>query len=170
MTADVITVLAVVAGITWLGVLLVAALRNRGGAEEVPPNLRPGIDDQRLETKRLESGQKAAILFSAFLAVSLPLYFLGETSRQEGFVEEFDEASVERGAHVVEEFGCFNCHGPLGVGGSAQFVEQRSGVTVSWAAPSLDDVLYRFDEEELNFWITGGTRQCRPGAWQVAVP
>ena len=85
---DVVIVLAVVAGIVWLGVLLVAALRNRGGEEEVAPNLKPGIDDQRLETKRLEGGQKAAIGFAAFLAISLPLYFLGETNRQEGFVEK----------------------------------------------------------------------------------
>lgn len=168
MTADVIIVLAVVAGITWLGVLLVSALRNRGGAEEVPPNLKPGIDDQQLETRRLEGGQKAAIVFSAFLAVSLPLYFLGETSRQEGFVEEFDESAVERGEHIVEEFACFTCHGPLGSGGSAQFVEQRSGVTVAWAAPSLDDVLYRYDEDELNYWITFGRGNTPMPAWGLA--
>jgi hypothetical protein len=49
--------------------MLVSALRNRGGEEEVAPNLKPGIDDQQLETKRLENGQKAAIAFSAFLAI-----------------------------------------------------------------------------------------------------
>jgi len=168
MTADVITVLAVVAGIIWLGLMLVAALRNRGGAEEVSPNLKPGIDDQELETRRLERGQKAAIAFSAFLAVSLPLYFLGENSRQEGFVEEFSEASVERGEHLVAEFACFDCHGPLGSGGSAPFVEQRSGVSVSWDAPSLDDVLYRYDEDEVNFWVTFGRGNTPMPAWGLA--
>ena len=84
MTSSVITVIAVVVGIAWLGVLLVSALRNRG-KEEVPPNLKPGINDQELETTRLETGQKAAIAFSAFLAISLPLYFLSEPARQEGF-------------------------------------------------------------------------------------
>lgn len=167
MTADVITVLAVVAGIIWLGLILVSALRNRGGAEEVSPNLKPGIDDQHLETRRLERGQKAAIAFSAFLAIALPLYFLGENNRQEGFVEEFDEASVERGEHIVEEFGCFDCHGPLGSGGSAPYVEQRSGVTVSWAAPSLDDVLYRYNVDELNFWITYGRANTPMPPWGV---
>lgn len=168
MTADVITVLAVVAGIIWLGLMLVAALRNRGGAEEVSPNLKPGIDDQELETRRLERGQKAAIAFSAFLAVSLPLYFLGENSRQEGFVEEFSEASVVRGEHLVAEFACFDCHGPLGSGGSAPFVEQRSGVSVSWESPSLDDVLYRYDEDEVNFWITFGRGNTPMPAWGLA--
>ncbi|HUG09234.1 MAG TPA: c-type cytochrome [Acidimicrobiia bacterium] len=165
MTADVIIVLAVVAGIIWLGLMLVSALRNRGGMEEVAPNLKPGIDDQQLETRRLEGGQKAAIAFSAFLAISLPLYFLSENNRQEGFVEEFADASVDRGEHLVEEFACFDCHGPLGSGGSAQFVEQRSGISVSWAAPRLDDVLYRYDEDEVNFWITYGRGNTPMPAW-----
>lgn len=167
MTADIITVLAVVAGILWLGIMLVSALRNRGGAEEVAPNLKPGIDDQQLETRRLETGQKYAIGFAAFLAVALPLYFLGEPARQEGFVHEFDESSVERGEHIVEEFACFSCHGPLGSGGSAAYVEKRSGVAVSWTAPSLDDVLYRYNEDELNFWITFGRGNTPMPAWGV---
>jgi len=167
MTADIITVLAVVAGILWLGLMVVSALRNRGG-EEVSPNLKPGIDDQQLETRRLEKGQKVAIAFSAFLAISLPLYFLGETNRQEGFVEEFAHESIERGEHLVEEFGCFNCHGPLGVGGIARFVEKRSGVAVSWAAPSLDDVLYRFDKSEVNFWVTFGRGNTPMPGWGLA--
>lgn len=168
MTADVIIVLAVVAGIIWLGLMLISALRNRGGAEEVAPNLKPGIDDQHLETRRLEGGQKAAIAFSAFLAISLPLYFLGENDRQEAFVEEFSEASVVRGEHLVEEFACFECHGPLGAGGSATYVEQRSGITVSWAAPRLDDVLYRYDRDEVNFWITFGRGNTPMPAWGLA--
>lgn len=168
MTSSVITVLAVVAGIIWLGVLLVSALRNRGGAEEVAANLKPGIDDQQLETRRLETGQKAAILFSAFLAISLPLYFLGETNRQEGFVEDFSAEQVQRGAAIVEEFKCFSCHGPLGAGGVAQFVEKRSGVTVGWTAPSLNDVLYRYEPDEVTHWITYGRANTPMPAWGVA--
>ena len=88
-------------------------------ARKIAPNLQPGIDDQHLETRRLEKSQKVAIVGSAFLVISLPLYFLGETNRQEGFVEDFAHESVERGEHLVEEFACFSCHGPLGAGGSA---------------------------------------------------
>ncbi|HEY7468302.1 MAG TPA: c-type cytochrome [Acidimicrobiia bacterium] len=164
MTANIITVLAVVAGIAWLGVLFVSAIRNRGG-EEVSPNLRPGITDEEMETRRLETGQKAAIAFSAFLAVSLPLYFLTEPERQAGFVEEFEEASVERGAHIVEEFACFSCHGPEGSGGSARYVEKRSGVTVNWAAPSLNDVFFRYEEDEVIFWVTYGRGNTPMPAW-----
>ncbi len=167
MTTNLITVLAVGAGITWLAVVLVSAFRNRGG-EEIPPNLQPGITDQVLETRRLEKGQKAAIAFSAFLAISLPLYFLSEPARQQGFVEQFAEESITRGEHIVTEFKCFNCHGPLGVGGAVAYVEKRSGVTVSWIAPSLNDVLYRYDESELNFWITFGRGNTPMPPWGLA--
>lgn len=168
MTADVIIVLAVIAGVTWLAVMLVSALRNRGGVEEVPPNLKPGIDDQELETRRLERGQKAAVAFAGFLAVSLPLYFLTENSRQDAFVDEFWEASVDRGEAIAEEFACFDCHGPLGVGGVASFVEPRSGVAVSWDAPPLDDILYRYNENEVNFWITFGRSNTPMPPWGLA--
>lgn len=164
MTGNVITVLAVVIAIIWLGLMVVSALRGRRG-EQISRNLQPGMNDQQLETNRLERGQRAAIAFSAFLAIALPLYFLGETARQEGFEEEFAEASVERGEHIVAEFGCFDCHGPLGVGGTAQYVEPRSGITVSWAAPSLNDVFYRYDRDEVDFWITFGRGNTPMPAW-----
>ena len=167
MTADFIIVIAVVAGIAWLGVVFVSAIRNRG-REEVPSNLRPGTSDQEMETRRLETGQKAAIAFSAFLAISLPLYFLGEPDRQTGFEEQFEHESIDRGEHLVVEFACFSCHGPEGVGGTASFVEKRSGVTVAWTAPSLNDVLYRYDEDELNFWITFGRGNTPMPAWGLA--
>jgi mono/diheme cytochrome c family protein len=166
MTANIITVIALVAGIAWLGMLFVSAIRNRGG-EEVAPNLRPGIDDEKIETRRLEGGQKAAIAFSAFLAISLPLYFLTEQERQAGFVDEFSTASVERGEHIVGEFACFSCHGPEGSGGTTSYVEKRSGVTVSWAVPSLDDVFFRYDEDEVNFWVTYGRGNTPMPAWGI---
>ena len=166
MTANIITVIALVAGIAWLGMLFVSAIRNRG-SEEVAPNLRPGIDDEKIETRRLEGGQKAAIAFSAFLAISLPLYFLTEQQRQEGFVVEFAEGSIERGEHLVEEFGCFNCHGPEGSGGVAPYVEKRSGIAVEWAAPSLNDVFFRYAEDEVNFWVTYGRGNTPMPAWGI---
>jgi mono/diheme cytochrome c family protein len=166
MTANIITVIALVAGIAWLGMLFVSAIRNRGG-EEVAPNLRPGIDDEKIETRRLEGGQKAAIAFSAFLAISLPLYFLTEPERQAGFVDEFSTASTTRGEHIVAEYLCFNCHGPEGSGGTTNYVEKRSGVSVAWAVPSLDDVFFRYDEDEVNFWVTYGRGNTPMPAWGI---
>lgn len=167
---ELVTVLAVVAGIAWLGVLLVAALRNRG-AEEIPPNLQPGIDDQQLETRRLEKSQKAAIAFSAFLTVALPLYFLSEPSRQTGFSDQFAEESVARGAELVAPvvgFDCFSCHGPLGAGGSASYIEPHTGVAVQWTAPRLDDIFYRYAEDEVAYWITFGRANTPMPAWGLA--
>ncbi len=167
MTGSVITVIAVVAGIAWLAVLGVQAVRNRG-SEEIAPNLSPGITNAELETRRLETGQKAAIAFSAFLAISLPLYFLGEQDRQDSFVEEFAAESVTRGEHLVKEFACFSCHGPGGSGGVAPYIEKRSGVTVQWFAPSIDDVFFRYDENEINFWVTFGRGNTPMPAWGLA--
>lgn len=166
MTASFITLIAVVAGIAWLALLGVSAVRNRG-SEEIPHNLAPGLTNAEIETSRLETGQKAAIAFSALLAISLPLYFLGELDRQESFVEEFAGESIARGEHIVEEFACFSCHGPEGVGGSAQFVEQRSGVTVSWTAPALNDILFRYDEDEVNYWVTFGRGNTPMPPWGI---
>lgn len=166
MSSNIVITLAAIGGIAWLGFILVNALRRRG-PEEIPSNLAPGTTDDAMETTRLETTQKAAVLLSAFLAVSIPLYFLGEPNRQEGFVTQFDQESVDRGAALVVEFGCFDCHGPDGTGGTAPFVEQRSGVTVLWAAPSLNDIFYRYDEDEVDYWITYGRGNTPMPPWGV---
>jgi len=162
----VITVVAVIA-IGWLVFLGVGALRSRG-PEEVSPNLAPGMTDDHLETGRIERYQQAAVLFSAFLALSLPLYFLYEPGRQEGFVDEFHEQNVERGKVAYETgFQCQNCHGPEGIGGSAAFVDPRTGAAVTWAAPSLNDVFYRYSRDEVAYWITYGRPGTPMAAWGV---
>ncbi len=162
----VITIVAVVA-IGWLVFLGISALRSRG-PEEVAPNLAPGITDDRLETTRIERYQQAAVLFSAFLALSLPLYFLFEPGRQQGFAVEFHDTSVERGTVAFETgFQCQNCHGPAGVGGAAAFVDRRSGASVSWTAPSLNDIFYRYSRDEVAYWITYGRAGTPMAAWGV---
>lgn len=165
MSSNIVITLAAIGGIAWLGFILVNAIRRRG-PEEIPSNLSPGTTDDEMETRRLENSQKAAVLLSAFLAVSVPLYFLGEQDRQSGFEEQFDEESVARGAALVEEYQCFSaCHGPDGTGGVASFIEQRSGVEVQWEAPSLDDVFYRYEEDEVNYWITYGRGNTPMPPW-----
>jgi hypothetical protein len=98
----VIITIVVIAAIAWLAVLGVSALRSRG-SEEVPANLAPGESDDFMETRRLERSQQAAVLLSAFLAVGIPLYFLGEPARQESFVDAYQEESVARGLAHYEE-------------------------------------------------------------------
>lgn len=167
MTPSVVITIVTVGAIAWLAFLGVSALRRRG-SEEIPPNLSPGSTDDRLETRRLERVQQMAVLTTAFLAVSLPLYFLGEQDRQENLAAEYHGESVTQGEHLVEEFACFTCHGPGGSGGSATFVEKRSGVSTLWAAPSLNDIFYRYQPEEVNFWVTYGRPNTPMPAWGVA--
>ena len=167
MSSSLVVTLAVIGGVAWLAFLGVSALRTRG-KEQVPQNLAQGRSDEELETNRLERFQQVAVLISGFMAVSLPLYFLGETQRQESFVDQFNEESVGRGEHLVEEFACFSCHGAGGSGGSAVYIEKRTGVTVTWSAPSLNDVLYRYSPDEVNFWVTYGRPNTPMPPWGVA--
>ena len=95
----------------------------------------------------------------------IPLYYLGEENRQEEFVEYFDEVSVERGENLYEEFGCGNCHGVDGSGGAASYVEKRSGVSVTWAAPAINNVFYRYDSEEIRYWLIYGRANSPMPAW-----
>jgi len=90
---------------------------------------------------------------------------LGEQNRQEEFIEYFDEVSVERGEHLYEEFGCGNCHGVDGSGGAASYVEKRSGVSVIWAAPAINNVFYRYDSEEIRYWLIFGRANSPMPAW-----
>ena len=166
MSSSLVVTLAVIGGVAWLAFLGVSAMRTRG-KEEIPQNQAPGRSDEELETSRLERFQQVAVLLSGFMAVSLPLYFLGETQRQESFVDQFHEESVGRGEHLVEEFACFSCHGAGGSGGSALYIEKRTGVTVSWAAPSLNDVMYRYSPDEVNFWVTYGRPNTPMPPWGV---
>jgi mono/diheme cytochrome c family protein len=164
VSSTVIITLVVIGAIVWLAVLGVSALRSRG-SEEVPANLAPGETDESMETRRLERAQQAAVLLSAFLAVGIPLYYLGEPARQDSFVEAYAEESVARGLAHFEEYQCASCHGADGGGGAAAYVEKRSGVNVSWVAPSINDVFYRYDRDEVRYWLVYGRQNSPMPAW-----
>ena len=120
--------------ITLLSLAIVGALayfaavgfRGSGKNEEIPANLTKYKSDDELETKHLDKSLSWAVLIASLLTIMIPLYYLGEDSRQESFVEEFEDVSVERGHHLYEEFGCGNCHGVDGGGGAASYVEKRN--------------------------------------------
>jgi mono/diheme cytochrome c family protein len=164
MNSAVVITIVVVAAFIWLAVLIVAALRSRG-SEEVPSNLAPGASDEIMETKRLERAQQAAVVLSAFLAIGLPLYYLGETQRQDTFVTDFAQESVARGLAHWTEYKCFNCHGADGGGGVALYTEKRTGVQVSWTAPSINDVFYRYNRDQVRYWLIYGRQNSPMPAW-----
>lgn len=151
--------LAVAVLLAWMAYLFLNTRQKRASANEAsPPNLSQPISDEELENTKLTKVLRAALFGSILLAIVLPWYAINEPDRQAAAAETISEEDAEAGEHwySLEGFQCVNCHGPAGSGGAAPFVEGRSGVSVSWKVPSLNDVFYRYSEEEVAQWIVFG--------------
>lgn len=153
----------------FIGWLTYAVTRGpaRPTQEAPPPNLEPYMTDDALESKRLNRVLGAALITTAILAIVMPLYYLNESDRQLAAEHRFGEIAIDRGHHWFEEFQCVDCHGVTGGGGVASFIEPRSGMAVSWAAPSLDDIFLRYSVDEITYWITFGRPGTPMPAWGV---
>ena len=165
MTSSLSITLIALGIIAALAFFTAAGFRGSGKVSDYAPNLSKYRNDDDLETKTLDRTLTVAVLIASLLTIMIPLYYLGEQDRQEGFVEEFDEVSVERGEHLYEEFGCGNCHGVDGSGGAASYVEKRSGINVTWTAPAINNVFYRYDDEEVRYWLIYGRANLPMPAW-----
>ena len=142
-----------------MGWLFVNSRRSRASSSEAaPPNQSPPASDDELENTKLTKILRAALVGAALLAIALPWYAANEPDRQAEAAVAIEELDIEEGGHwfSTEGFGCADCHGPLAGGGAAAYTEERSGVEVSWDAPALDDVTYRYDDEEVEYWIVFG--------------
>lgn len=139
-----------------------------GSEIELAPNRKPYYDDEELETKKLDLSLAAGVGTLAIIALALPLYWLGEPGRQEGYVDITDRISADRGGEAYEEL-CAQCHGAEGVGGAAAFTvldeEGRFITSVSWAAPALNNIMYRFSEDEITHILNFGRPQSPMPAW-----
>jgi mono/diheme cytochrome c family protein len=153
---------SVVVGIALFALLIWAAVavnaRRPSRLEATPQNLQPFLTDDELESTRISRVLLAALAVLAVLALVIPIYYLGEADRQASATEARIEVDIEQGEHWFEEFQCSFCHGANGGGGGAKFIEPRSGNETSWAAPSINDVFLRYNEDEVRFWITFGRR------------
>jgi len=152
-------ILVVALLLVWMGYLFVNSRRSKAAAQEAaPPNLSPGASDVELENKKLTRVLRAALLGSALMAIIMPWYALNEPGRQQAFADATIELDIEEGAHWYspDAFLCADCHGPAGGGGATTYNEERSGVDTNWAVPSLDDIFFRYDEEEVRHWIVFG--------------
>ncbi len=156
--------LAVLSVLAWL-TFLTQRSRVRHRRRPDPLNQSYFMDDDTMETKRLNSILLSALVATVVLAIIMPVYYLNEAGRQAAAAERLDEIAVERGHEWYLEYQCGNCHGPSGGGGGADFVEARSGLTTSWAAPSINDVLYRYTVDEARFWLTYGRAGTPMPAW-----
>ena len=165
---------AAAVGVVLLGLAVLAnAGRPPRRGTEVPANLSPYQSDAELESRRLNRVLGWALIVTIIVAISLPIYFLTESGRQEAFAEEGHEEAIAAGEVLFNEpveptdhaFGCSGCHGAAGVGGAAEFIDPRTGETVTWAAPPLNDVLYRYSYEETEFWVIWGRAGSPMPAW-----
>lgn len=158
----VVVTLAVSAFLIWASYLVLSSRRSKQAIpEETPRNLQPGLSDDEMENKRLTRVLGSAVVAAAALAVVMGIYYANEPGRQVAAAEEFIEVDLEEGHKWFQTFECISCHGADGGGGVAEFVEARSGLTVSWTAPSINDVFYRYDRSEIEFWVVYG-RQGSP--------
>jgi mono/diheme cytochrome c family protein len=178
------TILFLVNGIAVIVFLVIAVLGARRRTPTTPMNLTPYYDDNVMEGPKLERFLGAALVFSAILAATLPVYWLLEPTRQTKMTKDFLKASIERGRlrfavagtvppSEVLNLECARCHGAKAEGGAATFLLQPSKPgdlvkTVSWTAPSLNDVLLRFSPDEVTQIITYGRPGTPMPAWGLA--
>ncbi len=124
--------------------------------ETTPANRTPFLDDEDLESRRLERVLGWALLFAAIFAIALPIYWLREPTRQHQSANYFDKNAVARGAvlfansastdyNAATSLQCANCHGQKGVGGVAPTTV--NGVKVNWKVPPLNTEALRFEED-----------------------
>jgi len=161
------TTMFIVNGIALVALLVAFLFTLRGRTPATAPNLAPYYDDDVMEGAKLERVLGWALVFSAVLAASLPIYWLVEPNRQTSMVRQFDKESVERGSRLfapagtfLESLGCAGCHGDKGTGGAAAFaLPGPPPRQVAWKAPALNTVLLRFPIDQVKSIITYG----RPG-------
>lgn len=172
---------AEIVGLVMLAVLTVGffgavvANMRRGKAEvgaerELAPNRKPYVSDEILETRVLDRTLGSALVLLAIIAVTLPLYWLAEPSRQEEAVADFKRVYISRGLEIYEtKAQCGSCHGPDGVGGAAQtaLLNARGEFeqSVAWQGPALDTVLYRYSREEVFDILQYGRPNTPMPAW-----
>jgi cytochrome c553 len=145
-----------------------------GSEVELAPNRKRYYDDDVLETKKLDRSLLLGAGFLAVLGLGLPLYWLAEPARQEGAIEYWDKKLARWGradyATTAEGgFNCAGCHGTDGAGGVAAFTitdpitDQVKAV--SWKAPALDTLFYKYSEDEIRYILVYGRPFSPMSAW-----
>ncbi len=181
LAASTVTVVgAVIVSIILIGFVIYIAVnvhtgRAEAGSEvELAPNRKPYLDDEELETSKLDRTLRWALIALVIVGVGLPLYWLNEPSRMSGAVEGFDDKFVSRGEEIYTEGSqCENCHGPEGTGGQAPFTitdaDNKFVAQVNWRAPALNTVLLRYSRDEVTFVINYGRPFSPMPGWGASV-
>lgn len=156
-----------------------ASARPELGSEiELAPNRKPYYDDEVLEGPRLQRVQLLSLAFLVVLVAGLPLYWILEPARQDGAVADQEAKFERRGEHLFAPtaeggFNCAGCHGGMkATGGSAAYTltDSRTGESraVTWNAPALNTVFYRFSEEEVRQILVYGRPFSPMSPWGLA--
>ncbi len=182
--------LAVVLLIGWIAYYWfnIRSARDEVGSEiELAPNTSAPIPDTQLEGNRLERWQFIGVVMLLIIGLGLPIYWLREPGRQAAADVALDEWSVAEGAELYQNgFQCANCHGADGGGGVAgfifpvpltddagEFIIDDEGaistfnIQVRWVAPSVNDALLRYSEEEVAEILVYGRPGSPMAAWGV---
>ena len=174
----------VVFGLGWVLFLGLNMWGKRGGRAEVgsevelAPNRKPYYDDETLEGPRLERAQKLAVGMLAIVAIGLPAYWIHEPYRQKGEVVHADKQLAGWGSQLFDTtgnggFNCAGCHGGMkAAGGSAAFTltdpNTNEVKAVTWNAPALNTVFYRFSDDEVRFILVYGRPFSPMSPWGLA--
>ncbi|MFM1751440.1 MAG: hypothetical protein RL119_402 [Actinomycetota bacterium] len=184
MIASATNTFAIVIALTFTIGWLVYAFFNRsaGRAEigseiELAANRKPYYDDEVLEGKRLQRVQFYGVLLLATVTIGLPAYWLFEPSRQAGAINGQANRFVSWGSNLFAAtadggFNCAGCHGGMNAtGGAAPYTvtDSKTGLVnaVSWKAPALNTVFYRFDEDEVRFILDYGRPFSPMSPWGI---
>jgi mono/diheme cytochrome c family protein len=148
-----------------------------GSEVELAPNRKPYYDDETLEGPRLERVQLFGVLLLALLVIALPLYWVFEPQRQAGAQEGKEGRFVSWGSRLyatTEEggFNCAGCHGANGGGGVASYSIEDPNTgeveAVSWTAPAVNTIFYKYSESEVEFILVYGRPFSPMSPWGLA--
>ena len=156
------------------------------------PNRKAAPNDEVFEGPRLDRWLTWALVLMTIVAISVPVYWLGEYGRQEGAIRGFDKRSVDRGEeayfetpnskHGTPALNCQQCHGANAGGGAVKTAVKdydKNGLPmkdadgkdlvrpVQWAAPRINDVALRYRKGQLRNVLVYGRAPVMP-AWGVA--
>lgn len=180
----------------WALYIMLSILRRdpgepMGSEVELAPNRKPYYNDDALEGPKLDRVLLICLGLLMICALWFPFYWMRETGREAKALNGFNHRAAERGSGLFSSaklpaipqsptssgirFGCADCHGSSGQGGSATIVINDPTVTkggppvqVSWSAPPLNTVTYRFTDQEILKIITYGRAGTPMPAWGVA--
>lgn len=152
--------------------------RDELGSEvEMAANRKKYLEDEELEGPRLTRVLGIGVILLVVIVVGLPLYWILEPSRLAGAEDAQEELFVEWGSRLFAPtadggFNCAGCHGGMNGGGGAapyNLTDPATGEVqaVSWSAPALNTIFYRFSEEEVRFILVYGRPFSPMSPWGV---